>query len=208
MISETGSDDNMGGAAASPSPTSVPLINSNTLLSVREGQYITAGQKLFDLINASSVWAEFYLRPEQLQTIKRGTVLRVTSADNSSQNAEVKVNLIQPYFNEGINFTVARARLSNPERNWRVGQLINVSTLSGGVKGTWIPRKAVLQLGSKQVLFIKEQGGFKPIYINVLNTLGDWMDIGNQIPANTGIAANAWFLVDSESFIKPDSIKP
>jgi hypothetical protein len=63
-------------------------------------------------------------------------------------------------------------------------------------------------LGSKQVLFIKEQGGFKPMYINVLNTLGDWMDIGNQIPANTGIAANAWFLVDSESFIKPDSIKP
>ena len=208
MISETGSDDNMGGAAASPSPTSIPLINSNTSLSISEGQYITAGQKLFDLINASSVWAEFYLRPEQLQTIKRGTVLRVTSADNSSQNAEVKVNLIQPYFNEGINFTVARARLSNPERNWRVGQLINVSTLSGGVKGTWIPRKAVLQLGSKQVLFIKEEGGFKPMYINVLNTLGDWMDIGNQIPANTGIAANAWFLVDSESFIKPDSIKP
>ena len=195
------------GASASPSASAVPAINTTNSLSIKEGQYVTGGQKLFDLISATSLWAEFFLRPEQLEVIRRGTEVEITSADNPSLVSKTKVSLVQPYYNEGSNFTVARALLSNPEKAWRVGQLVNVSTTSQGVLGTWIPRKAVLQLGGRQVLFVKQQGGFRPVYTRVLNTMGDWVDIGKSISANTEIAANTWFLVDSESFVKPDSIK-
>ena len=201
-----GESSPMGGSAV-PASSSVPAINSTSALSIREGQYVTAGQKLFDLINATSVWAEFYLRPDQLNTISRGTEVEVTAADDPSLNENTKVSLVQPYYNEGSNFTVARAVISNPGRLWRVGQLVNVNTISDGVDGTWVPRKAVLQMGGRYVLFVKEQGGFKPVYINVINRMGDWVDIGKAVSAKTEIAANAWFLVDSESFVKPDSIK-
>lgn len=201
-----GGSSPMGGSAV-PSSSSVPVINSTSSLSIREGQYVTAGQKLFDLINATSVWAEFYLRPEQLEKISRGTELEVTAADDPSMNVRTKVSLVQPYYNEGSNFTVARAIISNPGKVWRVGQLVNVNTISKGVHGTWVPRKAVLQMGGRYVLFVKEQGGFKPVYINVTNRMDDWVDIGKSLSPKTEIAANAWFLVDSESFVKPDSIK-
>lgn len=201
-----GESSSMGGSAV-PASSSVPSINSTSALTIREGQYVSAGQKLFDLINATSVWAEFYLRPEQLKKISRGTEVEVTAADDPSMSVTTRVSLVQPYYNEGSSFTVARAVISNPGRVWRVGQLVNVNTNSDGVYGTWVPRKAVLQMGGRYVLFVKEQGGFKPVYINVINRMGDWVDIGKGISAQTEIAANAWFLVDSESFIKPDSIK-
>jgi membrane fusion protein, copper/silver efflux system len=197
-----------GSMTASSSPgTSLPAVNSASALSIREGQYVSAGQKLFDLVNASSVWAEFFLRPEQLDVIRKGTQIEVTSSDNPGLKSTVKVSLIQPYYNEGSNFTVARALISNPHSAWRVGQIVNVSTTSDGVYGTWIPRKSVLQLGSRSVMFVKKEGGFMPVYVQVRNRMGDWVDIGKNVSPDTEIAANAWFLVDSESFINADSLK-
>ena len=207
--SEMGDESSMGGTGntSEPSASAIPSINNPTDLSIREGQYVTAGQKLFDLINASEVWAEFYLRPEQVDEIKRGSVLQVTSVDNPAMKAKVQVSLVQPYYNQGSNFTIARAKLSNLDRGWKVGQLINIKTASAGVNGTWVPRTAVLQLGSRYVIFVKQKGGFKPVYAQVFKRLGDWVDIGDSVRKTSDVAINAWFLVDSESFVKPDSVK-
>jgi multidrug efflux pump subunit AcrA (membrane-fusion protein) len=204
-----GNESSMGGGGNTPEPpvSAVPTPNNPTDLSIREGQYVTAGQKLFDLINASEVWAEFYLRSEQLDEIKRGSVLQVTAVDNPAMKTKAQVSLVQPYYNQGSNFTIARAKLSNPDRNWKVGQLINIKTTSAGVNGTWVPRTAVLQLGSRYVVFVKQKGGFKPVYAQVFKRLGDWMDIGDSVQKTSDVAINAWFLVDSESFVKPDSVK-
>lgn len=195
------------GGSSTPSSSSAPAINSISALSIREGQYVTAGQKMFDLINATSVWAEFYLRPEQLGKISRGTELHVSATEDPSLSVRTKVSLIQPYYNEANSFTVARAVINNAGKVWRVGQLVNVNITSKGVHGTWVPRKAVLQMGGRYVLFVKEQGGYKPVYVNVSTRMGDWVDIGKSLSSKTEIAANAWFMVDSESFVKPDSIK-
>ena len=210
----TGGDSQSGAGMGSEASTtssgttsSLPSVSSNSAISLREGQYVTAGQALFKLVNASSVWAEFFLRPEQLDVIRKGSEIEVTSSDDPGLNSKAKVSLVQPYYNEGSNFTVARALISNAGNEWKVGQIVDVSMVADGVAGTWIPRKAVLQLGSRFVIFVKKEGGFVPTYIEVSNRMGDWVDIGNNISANTEIAANAWFLVDSESFIQADSLK-
>jgi membrane fusion protein, copper/silver efflux system len=195
------------GESTAPAASALPQINSSSPLSIREGQYVSASQKLFDLINASSVWAEFYLRPEQLNVIRRGTQLEVTATDDPSLTTKTRVSLVQPYYSQGSSFTVARALINNGGKSWRVGQLVNVNTDSEGVTGTWVPRSAVLKIGTRYVVFVKEQGGFKPVYVGVTKRLGDWVDIGTSLAKTTEIASSAWFLVDSESFVKPDSIK-
>ena len=203
------SDMGTGGSTnpAAGSSASLPAVNNTSALSTREGEYVSAGQKLFDLVSASSVWAEFFLRPEQLKLIRRGTGIEVTASDDQSLKSRTSVSLVQPYYNEGSNFTVARALMNNQEHTWRVGQIVNVSTASNGIYGIWIPRKAVLQLGSRFVVFARKEGGFMPIWATVTSRMGDWVNIGNSVPRDTEIAANAWFLVDSESFVKANSLK-
>lgn len=194
---------NSGGSA--DAVPSVQSISTGQVLQIREGQYVSAGQKLFDLINTEQVWAEFFARPEQLQEFKRGMKVSIQSLDITEQHSEVQVDIIQPYYREGVNYSLIRANLPNSNRDWKVGQLISVSRQSS-VDGSWVPRTAVLQLGNKYVVFINRNSAFVPVYVQVNTLTDEWADIGNSLDPDQEIAINAWFLVDTESFIKAERL--
>lgn len=209
VISEEGSGGSMSsmGGTAEPSPSTVPSVEVNTNLQLREGQYVSAGQRLFDLINASSVWAEFFAGAEQLKYLKRGTPVQITSVDNESLKSFATINLVQPYYTEGNTFSLLRARIANQDKKWKVGQLVTVKTDADSKFGNWLPRTSVLSLGSKYVVFVKKGAAFFPAYVSVNERRGEWVDIGDSLNKNTEVAINAWFMVDSESFIQVDSLK-
>jgi len=195
----------MNSGGSSDAVPSVQTISTGQSLQIREGQYVTAGQKLFDLINTEQVRAEFFARPDQLQEFKKGMRVSVQSLDIADQNSEVQVDLIEPYYREGINYSLIRANLPNGNRAWKVGQLISVGKQSR-VEGHWVPRTSVLQLGKKYIVFIRRNSAFVPVYVQV-NTLSDeWADIGNSLGDEQDVAINAWFLVDTESFIKAERL--
>ncbi|WP_069660354.1 efflux RND transporter periplasmic adaptor subunit [Arcticibacter eurypsychrophilus] len=200
----------MGAASKSSSqnqPSSVPNVASNTPLELREGQYISVGQQLFNLVDVNRVWAEFYISPDQLNQFKKGTRISITSIDVKTKLAHVPVSLIQPYYSEGVNYSLVRAVMPNSKQLWKIGELIQVAHEEVISKnGTWLPRTSVLQLGTKYVAFVKDKGAFVPVYVSIKSVTGDWVDIGNSIQGQE-VALNAWFLVDSESFIKVQDIK-
>lgn len=193
---------NSGETSEAASAPAVPNVASSSDLLLREGQYVSAGQKVFNLINANQVWAEFYANTGQLKNFKQGTPIQIQSADIPGQKANVPVSLVQPYFNEGSNYSLIRATVPNSGNTWKVGQLIKVSSDNGVVKGTWLPRTAVLQLGTRYVAFIKENTTFTPVYVQVNSVADNWVEIGDSLNTEQAVAENAWFLVDSESFIK------
>jgi hypothetical protein len=209
VISQEGGDAGMNSMSegAGLSPSQVPQVEGNSPLLVREGQYVNAGQKLFSLINASSVWAEFFAGSDQLSILKKGTAVQVTSIDNVNQKSFSKISLIQPYYNEGASFSLLRARINNQDRTWKIGQLITVKADVDNKFGTWLPRTAVLHLGSRYVSFVKKDGTFVPAYVQVREQRGEWVDIGDSLSKTSELAVNAWFMVDSESFVKVDSLK-
>jgi multidrug efflux pump subunit AcrA (membrane-fusion protein) len=179
----------------------IPSISSGGALQIREGQYINAGQKLFDLISTDQVWAEFFARPDQLQDLSQGKKVLVQSIDRSSQRSEVAVSLIQPYFKDGINYSLIRANLPNGNKIWKVGQLISVSRQTS-VEGHWLPATALVQVGTQYVVFVKKDDGFEPVFVKLKHRADQWIDVGDSLETDSDLALNAWFLVDSESFIK------
>lgn len=208
-ITEEGgaSMNSMGGGTGSLGPSQVPQVETNSPLQLREGQYVNQGQKLFSLINANSVWAEFFAGAEQLSYIKRGADVQVTALDNRSQHSFTKISLIQPYYNEGSTFSLVRAKINNAAKQWKVGQLIEVKTDVDSKFGTWLPRTAVLHLGSGFVAFVKRESNFVPVYVKIIERRGEWVDIGDSLAKDAEVAVNAWFMVDGESFVRVDSLK-
>lgn len=193
-------------SSSSANTPALPDISSSSPIQLREGQYVSAGQKLFSLINTSQVWAEFYAAPEQLNEFKKGTMVQVQSVDILGQKLSVPVSLVQPYYNQGVNYSLVRATVPNPDKTWKVGQLISVTKEGKSDYGTWLPRTAVLQLGTRYISFVHRNGAFVPVYVKVFNLSGNWVDIGNSLTSNQRVAVNAWFLVDSESFIKVERL--
>ncbi|WP_207426961.1 efflux RND transporter periplasmic adaptor subunit [Pedobacter sp. SYSU D00535] len=200
-----GGMSSMGGGASSSTP-SVPKVTSNAPLQLREGQYVSAGETLFQLINAADVWAEFFAGPEQLRFLKKGSLVQLTSVDDPRLKTAARVTLLQPYYSEGNSFSLLRAKVGNTARQWKVGQLISVKTELDRKFGTWIPRTSVLSLGTRNVVFVKQGAAFVPRYVELVERRGNWVDVGSGLSKDTELAVNAWFLVDSESLVDVDSL--
>ena len=209
VISEEGKEAGMSEMSGSTAglPSQIPQVETNSPIMVREGQYVSSGQKIFSLINAGTVWADFFAGADQLQYLKKGTSIQLASVDNSSQKAVSKINLVQPYYSGGTSFTRMRAKIDNPGMKWKVGQLISISTDVSTNFGNWLPRTAVLQMGTRYVAFVKNGGAFVPVYVKIKQHSGDWVDVADSLRKDQDVALNAWFMVDSESFVKVDSLR-
>ncbi|WP_407429140.1 efflux RND transporter periplasmic adaptor subunit [Arcticibacter sp.] len=200
--STSGSSDAMAGMGSSAPPTpELSAIPESSSLQLREGQYISKGQTLFKVINADEVWAEFYIQPEQLEIFKKGTNVSIASANRSEKSVEAAVSMVQPYYSSGRSYPLVRAVLPNSSKSWRIGELVQVSKEAVKKDGVWIPRTAVLELGGRSVAFVKEDGIFIPVDVKVQGFAGGWVDVGESIE-NKSVALNAWFLMDSESFVQ------
>jgi len=196
-MSDGMSSENSASISATPDVT---IAQNQPVTLLREGQYISAGERLFETVSLDDVWIEFFLRPADAKQVKLGTKLKVQS-DESNNYSMARVKQIQPFFREGINYMLARAEVRNPHNTWKIGQLVDVRTAEYPRNGKWLPKTAVLSLGKKYVVFVKTGNGFKPAEVKVHDFSEQWINIGNSLPENAKVAGNAWFLIDSESLV-------
>ncbi|PSL24043.1 efflux RND transporter periplasmic adaptor subunit [Chitinophaga ginsengisoli] len=187
----------MSGGGTTPAATSTAPAASPVLL--REGQYVNAGQSLFTIYQASGLVAEFAFTPQVAAKIKKGQKLLFYPVNNKTAMQPGNIGLIEPVFRNGQNFTLARIYLQ--DSHFQVGELMtaNIPVIYTG--GFWLPKKAVWQLGNKSVVFKKEHNTYVPVEIVATATTGDMIQVSTDI-SDWRIAANASYLVDSESFIE------
>lgn len=186
------------GGSTETTATTAPATSS---LLVREGQYLASGQSVFTIYQNTELIAEFAFAPAISKLPVVGKKLLYYPVGDSAKARTGTIRLIQPVFKAGQNFTLTRMNI--PVNEYRVGQLLRAELAVAGTEGWWLPREAVLDLGNRSVVFRKEQGLYKPVtvqtgirangYVQVLENISDWL-----------LASNAYYLVDSESFI-PDT---
>lgn len=205
VISSGNNREEMGMNTSTPTPVA-QNISSNDPLQLREGQYVSAGQRLFAVVNSETVWAEFYTTSANLGVFKKGKQIAIQSEDINDKHASATVSLVQPYYKEGANYSLVRALIRNRNNAWKIGELIKVTPENTKESGNWLPRTAVVQLGTRYVSFVKQTDAFVPVYVTVKNFSGDWADIGESLKGDEDVAINAWFLVDTESFIKAERL--
>ena len=84
-----------------------------------------------------------------------------------------------------------------------IGHLVNAKISLGSRESLWVPKEAVLDLGAQKIVFLKDRGTLKPKEVSAGITAQGMIEIKGGLASSEEIAANAHYLVDSESFIKP-----
>ena len=190
--------DGMGmNANATTSNTNTAEQLTSTPLLIREGQYVNAGQSLFNLYNDQQLVAEFSFDPTTAASLKQGQQLVFSSATNTNTVYSGTIGLIQPTYKQGNSFTMARVYLKNSKL--KPGQLLNAKIPVSG-QGYWLPSSAVIKLGSRSVIFKKEGKVFIPKNVRTGFTAQGRIMINEEI-GDWNIAEHAAYLVDSDSFI-------
>lgn len=195
-VAGNGMGDGMSAAPAA-APAATP-VTPNTPVMLREGQYVSAGENLFTVYKADKLVGEFAVDPAIAARIRRGQAVSLRSVADSSRVIKAAIGLVQPTFRNGENFMLVRVYLD--DQPFKAGTLLKANIPAGNATGWWLPEAAVLQLGNRDVVFRKEGRVYKPVTIQA----GVRADGYIQVPDSTAawdIAANAYYLVDSESFI-------
>ncbi|MBW3546110.1 MAG: RND transporter, partial [Bacteroidetes bacterium] len=112
------------------------------------------------------------------------------------------VDFFQPYYDRGENFAKVRVYLQDRQQQLIVGQLVSGIVKYETSPSLWVPREAILDVGSSSVAFVKKGPVFRPVPVSRGISQAEQIQILEGLQEADVIARNAQFMVDSESFIK------
>lgn len=176
--------------------------SQTSALSIKEGMYVERGQPIFAVFNTERVWAVLNIFPEDARLIKVGDKVSLTSETNPGHLIDAVINYIEPV--AGLNASAIKARVylkNEKEHHLKIGTLLMAEITSKEVMGVWLKRKALVNLGQKQIVFLKANNYFIAKPVNTGFVSDSLVQIVKGLNAGEIVAANAQYMVDSESFI-------
>ncbi len=177
-------------------------VRSTDLLNIKEGDYIQKGVVVFKLSNTDKVWAVFNVLQGNGSLIKHNQTVVITTEINDSEPVYAKIDFIETQLNQSENSLRVRVYLNNSKLKLPVGLRLQGTVRANPVKALWLPKQAMVSIGTKKMVFVKLENGFKAREINTGITINNYIQILKGITKNDTVAANAQYLIDSESFIK------
>lgn len=141
--------------------------------------------------------------PQDAALIKVGDKVSITAETNPANIISSTISYIEPVAGQNASAIKARVYLQNAENlHLKIGTLLSAKITSTELNGMWLPRSAVVNLGQKQIVFLKTENHFVTKSIQTGTVTDSLIQIISGINSDEQVAVNAQFMVDSESFIK------
>ncbi|MBS1603286.1 MAG: efflux RND transporter periplasmic adaptor subunit [Bacteroidetes bacterium] len=175
---------------------------ATTALPIKEGMYVEKGQPVFQVFNMDHSWAVLNLFPGQEGLVRRGDPVEIVPETAPDKAFNGRIDLVEPFYRQGLRSATVRVYFDNGMRELPIGSAVKATIRPAPQKGSWLSRDAVLSLGTRQVVFLRTDGGFRAHAVTTGMTEGQRVRILSGLSAGDSVAANAQFLVDSEDFIK------
>jgi len=180
--------------------------SQTSALTVREGMYVQSGQSIFAVYTMNQVWAVLNIFPRDAASVKVGNKVSIMAETNADKTIEATINYIEPVTGENASAVKARVYLQNAENlRLTIGTLLVAKITSTEITGSWLPRKAVVNLGQKQIVFLKKENHFITKTIQTGIVTDSLVQIISGLKSDEEVAENAQFMVDSESFIQTEN---
>ncbi len=193
------SDNGMGSAANAGTNTPSTTGSTSSAALLREGDYVTAGQTLFNIVNTAALRIELDVPAAQASAIRKGDVLTLDFGNGTQE--EATIDFVQPYFAQGEEFLKLRVYTKHMH-DLHIGHLVRAKVQLTAKESLWVPRDAVLDMGRDRLVFVKDGSMLKPKKVTTGVHAKGWIEITQGLTASEEIAANAHYLIDSESFVK------
>ena len=177
--------------------------SQSSVLSIKEGMYVQSGQSVFGVYDMNKVWAILNIFSQDAMGVKVGNKVVISSEVNPTNTITSTISYIEPVIEQNTFNVKARVYLQNPGNlNLKIGTLISAKITSSEKHGTWLPRNAIVTVGKNQIVFIKTEDHFITRTIQTGITTDSLVQIISGLKGNEKVAANAQYMVDSESFIQ------
>lgn len=171
-------------------------------LSLKEGMYVQKGQSIFTVYNPDHAWAVLNIYGENQALVKIGNTVRVVPETAPGKDFRATIDFIEPFYRKENKTPTARIYFNNTALKIPIGSQVRATIFGNARDSYWLPKEAVLSLGMDKVVFEKSDGGFEAHKIITGIIHKNHIQVLNGLNETDSVAANAQYLMDSESFIK------
>jgi multidrug efflux pump subunit AcrA (membrane-fusion protein) len=166
---------------------------------IREGAYVAKGQTLFNIVNSSALRVDLNIPIAQAAWVKSGKEIFLDAGNGRFE--AVTVDFIQPFVSDSEKFLKARVYVRHAE-DLPIGRLVSATLQFQTGETLWLPEEAIIDLGTEEIVFVKERGAFRPKKIITGIRASREIEVKQGLASMDEVAVNAQYLVDSESFIR------
>ena len=131
------------------------------------GEVVGNDADVFVVADLSSVWVDLHVYPKDLMKIKKGQRV-VISAGQMIPDAEGVISYVGPVVGAESRTALARVVLPNSTGVIRPGLFVTARVAIDNVEADVIvPKDAVQTLDGKKCVFIRDEHGFEPSFVNL-----------------------------------------
>ena len=180
------------------SPASGAVIDK----AIVQGSATQAGQKLMRIEDHSSLWLDLQVYEDQMAMVAVGQDVQATVEAFPGKTFTGRITFIHPHVDHMSRTVVARAVLDNPDLALRPGMYASATIVTKPVAdGIQVPREAVIDTGTRQIVFIAHPGGrFTPRTVHVgVRGDDDRVQLIDGLAPGETVVTSGQFLLDVES---------
>ncbi len=170
---------------------------------VQQGQYVAAGELLFNIADLSRVWVELELYENEFSNIRIGQEVAIRSQSSPGSVFTGRIAFLYPFLDPKTRTLKARVEMANPGMKLKpemfVSAIIHIPLQSAVV----IPLTAVIDTGKRQVVWVERSPGLfeaRDVEVGQRNSL--MVQILSGIKQGERVAVSGAYLIDSESQLK------
>lgn len=170
---------------------------------VVQGMRVMPGEKLFDVVDLSSVWVVSDIYEYELPLIKVGQPARIGLSYFPGKEFSTQVDYIYPALAAETRTAKVRFTVPNPEGVLKPQMFTNVEIRIGLGSRLAVPSEAVIDTGTRQIVYVdRGEGFFEPREVTTGLKVDELVEVTGGIRAGEKVAASANFLIDSEAQLK------
>ena len=165
-----------------------------------EQTYVTPETELYDIADLSSIWVLVDIYEYEAPYVHIGQAASMQLSYFPGRTYRGRVDYVYPTLDRSTRTVKVRLQFPNPGFELRPDMYANVQlTIDYGTQ-TLVPSEAVLNSGTRQVVFVAKPGGyFEPREIKVGDQFDGQYAVLAGLKPGEKIVASGNFLIDSES---------
>jgi Cu(I)/Ag(I) efflux system membrane fusion protein len=168
-----------------------------------QGMRVMPGEKLFDIVDLSSVWIVADIYEYELPLIKVGQQARIGLSYFPGKEFTSPVDYIYPSLASDTRTAKVRFTIPNPDGALKPQMFTNVEIKINLGNRLAVPSEAIIDTGVRQIAYIdKGDGYFEPREVTTGLKVDELVEVTGGIKAGEKVASSANFLIDSEAQLK------
>ncbi|UCF73826.1 MAG: efflux RND transporter periplasmic adaptor subunit [Deltaproteobacteria bacterium] len=169
---------------------------------VLEGQYVKTGNALYTIADLSVVWALADIYEYELDWVKVGQKVSISTPTCPGVPFTGKVSFIDPFLNLKTRSVKVRMDVVNPKCLLKPGMFVDtrLKVPYADRPVLSIPYTALLDTGVRKVVYVEmSKGEFMPVEVRVGPRAGRYLPVLSGLKEGQQIAVSGNYLIDSQS---------